>query len=405
MRLTNLTHRAHAMKSMFALTLIAALGVSMPGCEETGSNTQVSTASDTSTAPAAEARPVADERIPESAPAEAKPVTPDSPVGPGLVDGPRITFEQTFHDFSVISDTLPVSFDFVFQNNGNEVLKIGNVKASCGCTAAAPTKSEYMPGEEGSIHVTFKPKGRTGHQAKSIRVESNDPENKITNLRIAADILAAVNIEPKVYRFDQVEAGHTKTVTGTVRLRGEEFKVTDVEVNGPYASVKILGTEQISVDDTPASETKIEVTIHEDAPLGWLDRRVIIRTNNPEKPTIEAPLWANVLGPIEIQPAKLPLGVVRAGTEFRRELRLVSRAGDLFKLTDWKIDGSYEGLDMKVEQAGETPEEGVAILRLIVTGTGPEEIGKLEGNIVLATSMDEERTINVPFHCVVRPAK
>jgi len=404
--LTRRSNTKNPARGLLTATLITAVGLLMPGCDDGSGSAQVSSTPDAPAHETAEVRQVADERVPETTIEQA---LPDSPEGPGLIDGPRIVFEQTFHDFAVISDTLPVSFDFVFKNQGNEVLKIGNVKASCGCTAAQPTKNEYLPGEEGSIHVVFKPKGRTGHQAKSIRVESNDPENLVTNIRISADILAAVNLEPKVFRFDQVEAGHTKTVTGTVRVRGEDFKVTDVSINGPYATVKVLGTEELTVDDTPVSETNIEVTIEENAPLGWLDRRVVIRTNNPEKPTIEAPLWANVLGPIEIQPAKLPLGVVRAGTPFRRELRLVSRAGDLFKLTDWKIDSSsyegLEGLDMKVEQAGEVPEEGVAIMRLIVTGTGPEQIGKMEGNIVLATDMDPDRTISVPFHCVVRPAK
>jgi hypothetical protein len=378
------------------------MGVLLPGCDDGSSSAGIADAKPTQGATVSH---VADEQAPEPAPVEATPDTPDGPTGPEMVDGPRIVFDQTFHDFSVISDTLPVSFDFVFYNQGNEVLKIGDVRASCGCTAAAPTKHEYLPGEEGSIHVTFKPKGRTGNQAKSIRVESNDPENRVTNLRISADILAAVNVEPKVFRFDEVEAGHTKIVTGEVRLRGDGFQVTDIEVSGPYASAKILGTKLLQVADTPGSVTTVEITVHEDAPLGWLDRNVIIRTNNPEKPAIDVPLWANVMGPIEIQPAKLPLGVVRAGVPFRRELRLVSRSGDLFKLTDWKIDCSYEGFDIKVEPAGEEPEEGVAILRLIVSGTGPEEVGKLEGNIVLSTSMDQDRDINVPFHCVVRPAK
>jgi len=386
-----------------AVSLIASAGLWATGCDDGSSS--ASTA-DTPAQQAPDATPVADQPAPEPAkPVEATPDTPDEPVGPELVDGPRMVFDQTFHDFGIISDTLPVSFDFVFHNQGNEVLKIGNVKASCGCTAAAPTKNEYLPGEEGSIHVTFKPKGRSGHQAKSIRVNTNDPENKIANLRISSDILSAVNVEPKVFRFDQVEAGHAKTVVGEIRVRGADYKVTDIEVNGPYATAKILGTKSIEVSGMPATSTKVEVTVHDDAPLGWLDRRVIIKTNNPERPALEAPLWANVLGPIEIQPAKLPLGVVRAGVPFRRELRLVSRAGDLFKLTDWKIDSGEEDLDMKVEVAGEIPEEGVAILRLIVTGTGPEQIGKLEGNIVLSTSMDKDRDINVPFHCVVRPAK
>ena len=388
-----------------SLTLLASGSLLVGGCDNNAeSSANVDQQTQTAEQKTPEVTPVADEQAPAPVkPAEVAPKAPETPIGPDFADGPRIVFDQTFHDFGVISDTLPVSFDFVFRNGGNEVLKISNVKAACGCTAAAPTKSEYLPGEEGSIHVTFDPKNRTGHQAKSIRVTTNDVENKITILKISCDILASVNVEPKVFRFNEVEAGHAKSVTGSVRLRGDGYEVTEVEVNGPYADAKIVGSETIEVSGMPATSTTIEVTVHADAPLGWLDRRVIIRTSNPEKPIVEAPLWANVLGPIEIQPAKLPLGVVRSGVPFRRELRLVSRDGELFKLNDWKIDSETEGLDMNIAVAGDVPDEGVAILRLIVTGTGPEQIGKLEGTIVLSASLDPDRDINVPFHCVVRP--
>ena len=380
--------------STISVCTLACLSLVFAGCDNSNATIEVVDASSTETV---QATPVADEHSTE--------VVPAAPVGPDLVDGPRIVFDQAFHDFGVISDTLPVSFDFVFRNEGNEVLKMGTVRASCGCTAAAPSKDEYMPGEEGSIHVTFKPKGRTGHQAKSIRVETNDQTSRITNLRISSDVLSAVAIDPKVFRFEQVEAGNPKTIKGSIRIRGEGYEVTDINVLGEYVSAKMLETKTIDVAGSAATSTEIEVTIHDNAPLGWMDSKLLVRTSNPDRPNIEAPIWAEVLGPIQIQPAKLPLGVVRDGVPFRRELRLVSRAGELFKLTDWKIDCDYEGLEMNLEVANEMPEEGVAILRLIVTGTGPAKIGKLEGKIVLSTSLDKDRDINVPFHCIVRAVK
>jgi len=315
--------------------------------------------------------------------------------------GPRIEFEKTFHDFGVIDDSEPVHYEFAFRNAGDEMLVISNIKSS-GSGSYTFDPIIVPPNTSSSITINFKPKGRSGKQAKSYLVESNDQTNRIVNLRIAADIFTPISLEPRVFRFDQIEAGHSKTIIATVRIRGEGFAITGVAVDGDYASATIVSEEPLLLTETPGTYYTLEVTIHDNAPLGWHDHRVIIRTDHPDKPLIEAPLWANVLGPIEVQPAKLPLGVVRAGTEFQREIRLVSRTGTPFRMTGYRIDTAAEGLGMKVEPAGDDPDAAQPMIRFTVTGTGPATIGKLEGNIVIQTDADT-RPIHVPFHCVVRP--
>ncbi len=316
---------------------------------------------------------------------------------------PKIVFDETFHDFGVIDDTKTVQHDFVFWNRGDATLVIKGIRAS-GTGASYFEPSKYEPGERGVIPVVFTPKGRTGHQAKSIRVETNDPKTPITNLRISSDIFSVVSLDPRVFRFEQVEAGSSKTINGTVRLQGEDFGVTGIEVLGDYVSGKILGTEVIDVADETATSTEIKITIHDDAPLGWMDSKVIISTDNPKRPTFEAPIWAEVLGPIHVLPAKLPLGVVRDGVQFKRQLLLVSRTGELINIVDWVIECNIEDIDMQIVPNVPIPDDGAEIISLVVTGTGPDMIGKLEGRIIIQTTADK-RPINVPFHCIVRAVK
>lgn len=317
--------------------------------------------------------------------------------------GPRIEFEKTFHDFGVINDSDPVQYDFAFRNTGDETLVISNIKSS-GSGSYTFDPIIVPPDSASSITINFKTRGRSGKQAKSYRVESNDPTNRIVNLRIAADIFTPISLEPKVFRIDQVKAGHSRTITGTVRFRGEEFSPTGIEVDGAYASAELISGKPVTVQGVPSTEYTIRVTIDDNAPLGWLDRRVIIRTDHPDKPVIEAPLWANVLGQIEIQPAKLPLGVVRSGKEFRRELRLVSRTSKPFRMTGYRIESEAQGLKVNLEVSGDEPDSAMPIIMIVVSGTAPAETGKLEGNIVIQTDL-ESSPINVPFHCVVRPAR
>jgi hypothetical protein len=61
------------------------------------------------------------------------------------------------------------------KNSGKTDLKIRAVKASCGCTVAAPEKNVLAPGESTFIDAIFDPTGRTGEFKNGITVVTNDP--------------------------------------------------------------------------------------------------------------------------------------------------------------------------------------------------------------------------------------
>ncbi len=90
---------------------------------------------------------------------------------------PTLILQQTSFDFGDIKQGDKVSHTFVLTNGGGDLLKISDVKASCGCTAAAPDKNELAPGESTNLVVTFNSAGRMGKQSKTVRIYSNDPEN------------------------------------------------------------------------------------------------------------------------------------------------------------------------------------------------------------------------------------
>src|SRR5258706_891882 len=52
------------------------------------------------------------------------------------------------------------------KNTGNDTLRIANVKASCGCTAAVPSANIIAPQDTASIQVVFNSKGYRGSLTK-----------------------------------------------------------------------------------------------------------------------------------------------------------------------------------------------------------------------------------------------
>ena len=67
--------------------------------------------------------------------------------------GPRITFESVLHDFGDIGPTTSHKCEFKFTNTGDEILNIGRIKATCGCTVPKLSKNNFAPGETGTVKI------------------------------------------------------------------------------------------------------------------------------------------------------------------------------------------------------------------------------------------------------------
>ncbi|MEM1137872.1 MAG: DUF1573 domain-containing protein [Bacteroidota bacterium] len=104
---------------------------------------------------------------------------------------PKVTFDKLSHDFGKVSQKDKVSTTFTINNEGDAPLLIRKTKASCGCTATKPAKTELAPGESTTIDVTFSTGSYKGKQKKSLTVIVNDPNTPMTTLWIESDIQVA----------------------------------------------------------------------------------------------------------------------------------------------------------------------------------------------------------------------
>ena len=87
----------------------------------------------------------------------------------------KIKFDKTTYNFGDFSEKQPVQkCTFTFTNVGDAPLIINQATASCGCTIPKYTKKPVMPGQKGTISVTYNGKGRfPGHFKKAITVRTN----------------------------------------------------------------------------------------------------------------------------------------------------------------------------------------------------------------------------------------
>ena len=107
---------------------------------------------------------------------------------PVKVEGPRIQFETTIHDFGKIKEGSVVEYTFKYKNVGSSVLEINHVRTSCGCTAAVINGKSLKPNEEGTLKVEFDSSNREGVVTRTITLSSNDSSEPQKTLTIVSFI-------------------------------------------------------------------------------------------------------------------------------------------------------------------------------------------------------------------------
>ena len=119
---------------------------------------------------------------------------------------PGISFEKMVCDLGHVGLSTKNACEFKFTNTGQAMLKITNIRSTCGCTVAKLEKKEYAPGQSGTIKVSYTaPKTATTTQ-KYIYVSSNDKANPKIRLTIRAKVAQIVQANPaKLLLYKQVK--------------------------------------------------------------------------------------------------------------------------------------------------------------------------------------------------------
>jgi len=110
---------------------------------------------------------------------------------------PQIAFEVTEHDFGEVGPLTYNHCKFKFTNTGTGILKIGKIKATCGCTVPELDKKEYSPGESGEMSVRYHTNKRAGNTKKILYVNTNDPNNPRVPITVKAKIVIKIEFKPE----------------------------------------------------------------------------------------------------------------------------------------------------------------------------------------------------------------
>jgi len=218
--------------------------------------------------------------------------------------GPKIVFKTDKWDFGKIKQGKDVTYEFVFKNEGDQDLQIGNVESTCGCTAALVSNKKVAPGGAGIIKVTFSSAGYAGEVIKYVYVESNDPSNRRAPLRIEAaiDVPPQPKIDLNRYMYDQglVIEGESLETEIVVINRGElELKF---ECTLPGAVFEAKGKPAaFPIAVAPGKESALTVKFPLEGRVGFIREFILFKTNDPLRTTISMTISGYVVTKLQLK--------------------------------------------------------------------------------------------------------
>jgi hypothetical protein len=303
----------------------------------------------------------------------ARPGTP-----PPAFQAPKIAFETTAYDFGAIDQATTVTHRFVFRNTGGLELKLDNLRASCGCTAAASTTAGVPAGASGAIDVTCDANNDIGPQKKTVTVYSNDPAQPVTTLTVSGRVQTVAAADPPQLYIGHL--GRGQTAANDVHILGEVASLGRVETVGKSVSA--------TVNDTPNGR-RLGVAIKDDAPLGAFTDTVTIATGNRRRPSLSVPITGVVDGNVVVSPTQVNFGVATAGAEVSRVVGVRNRGQ-----RPWRISA-----------AGLRPAIGTAVVSRLADGQGFRITvtlraglppGNISGTLEVDTDDPEQPRIELP---------
>jgi hypothetical protein len=208
---------------------------------------------------------------------EVKVVDVNKPAEPS---GAIIKFEKTVHDFGKVSPDSENDCNFIFSNVGAGTLEITGTKGTCKCTVPDLQKKTYLPGESGTLKVSFHAPKFQGNTAQNVFVFTNDPNNTKAELEIKAFVQSQVQIEPEKLDLSLVKANGGANDITIKSIDNENYAITKISSQG---DVFTFDFDPNKVSQTHILKPKVNI----ENLKRYLSGTILIELNHPACKTVK----------------------------------------------------------------------------------------------------------------------
>ena len=192
-------------------------------------------------------------------------------------------------DLGTILRGTVVEHKLTIANKGTEVLELGDIEASCGCTGTMLSRNNIRPGETGTLSITFNSRNFSGKVHKTVAIQSNAANEPRLVVEFTAVVIDEILVSPGHIWFKDAEVSRKSRMSLTVKNNGKEpLKLTGWRCQLAGFSL-IIPADPIEPGENATLEA--EFVPAKAAPI--LSDGVFLQTSNPRQSEVFIPIYGN----------------------------------------------------------------------------------------------------------------
>lgn len=129
-----------------------------------------------------------------------------------------------------------ITVAWTFVNEGNETVRVIDIRSTCGCTEAAIEMDVIEPGERAQVHAYFDFEGRTGAQEQVVLVTTDRGKQVPTELLIKVEIPEAYSISRQFLHWRHGEDLKSQVINLT-QAEGVEMELKEIKFDSDFLEV------------------------------------------------------------------------------------------------------------------------------------------------------------------------
>jgi hypothetical protein len=299
---------------------------------------------------------------------------------------PHLVLVNPIYNFGTVLGGPPIKHVFTIKNEGKGELIIGQVMASCGCTAAKPDTNKLAPGQSTRIAVAIDSGVLRGHSVHTVTVFTNDPKQPNAELKLVGDVQMQVTPSPLEVDFGKVAHGTMATRTLVLTpFKAAGFKVGDIKNNNP--DIEVARTSGA----VRGNGVELKLTLKSGAPVGPFVDTIEIATN---RVPVKVGVYGTVTGEINVDPPQVSFGIVQSKQSAMRIVRLTNSGNRDVKITG--IDTTNTSVTAGIEPVKPGKEYKITVE---LRQNTPD--GQIRGQLVVKTDDPEQSTVTIPYYGIV----
>jgi Protein of unknown function (DUF1573) len=134
---------------------------------------------------------------------------------------PVIAVDSDAFSFPEVEAGTKIEAAFVVRNEGDALLKIDQITATCDCTTACEKKFEIAPSKTKKLVVTLDTSYRVGDLDKTVILKTNDPKTPELTLHIKGKTFEPLTFKPSPLFFDKLAPGQEQIADVTLMNTGK----------------------------------------------------------------------------------------------------------------------------------------------------------------------------------------